>query len=144
MEERKIDYSTMPGSYEVCWHTACPLKDNCLRYLASSHLDDRMFVSSVNLNFVHPETGECENQRPGATVRVAWGLRHIYDNLPYRIKDAVYSQIHYAIGNTTYYHYYNERKPIPPRVQEYIGQVFRQHGVNEPVAFRRYEDRIDW
>ncbi|MBQ6747201.1 MAG: hypothetical protein IJR07_09195 [Bacteroidaceae bacterium] len=139
-----VDFSTMPATYIVCWNNNCPLKDNCLRYLGSTHVLKDRIVPSVNLNLVRPETGTCQMQRPVRKVRVAWGLKHIYDNLTARKKDAIYSQIHYGIGNTTYYHYYNERKPMSPEVQQYIRNVFAQHDIMEPVEFRRYEEVIDW
>jgi hypothetical protein len=141
---KEIDFTTLPATYVVCWKHDCPLRDNCLRHLAANHVLKNRLVQSVNLNLVHPETGTCDMQRPVRMIRVAWGLKHIYDNLPYKLKDAVYSQIHYGIGNTTYYHYYNERKPIPPCTQEYIRNVFAQHGIKEPVVFRHYEEVIDW
>lgn len=142
--ENTVDFSTMPASYVICWSNNCPMKDNCLRHHGASHALKKRIEPSVNLNLVHPESGQCNMQRPVRKVRVAWGLKHIYDNLPYKLKDAVYTHIHYGIGNTTYYHYYNERKPIMPNVQEFIRNVFKQHGITEPVEFRRYEEIIDW
>lgn len=143
--QREIDFSTMPSTYQVCWHSQCPLKENCLRHLAASHLPaDMPFVGSINLNHVNPFSGQCKMQRPVRYVRIAWGLKHIYDNLTYKQKDAIYGQIHRGLGNTTYYHYYNERKPIPPHVKAYIQDVFQRHGITEPVVFRRYEEILDW
>lgn len=142
--EQSIDFSTMPATYIVCWNSNCPLKDNCLRQLGASHIRKDRIVTSVNINLVKPETGTCNMQRPVRKVRMAWGLKHIYDNLTYKQKDSIYLQIHNGIGNTTYYHYYNERKPMKPEVQQYIRNVFAQHGITEPVEFRRYEEVIDW
>ena len=142
---QNIDFSAMPSSYVVCWHHDCPLKDNCLRHLGASHVPtDCRTVQSVNLNLVRPEKGQCALQRPVRFIRNAWGLRHIYDNVPHSKYDAIHSRIHLALKNSTYYDYYNERKPMSPEVQEYIQRVFRENGITEPVIFRRYEDAVDW
>lgn len=143
--KKEIDFSKMPSMYSVCWHQNCPLKDNCLRSLATGHLSsDQHYVQSINLNLTKPETGKCSFQRPVQFVRYAYGLKHIYDNVPHSKYDGIYSRIHYALKNSTYYDYYNERKPIPPHHQEYIQRVFRENGITEPVEFRRYEEAVEW
>ena len=142
--EQTIDFTTMPATYIVCWNSNCPLRDNCLRQLGASYIHKDRIVPSVNLNLVKPETGTCNMQRPVRKLRVAWGLSHIYDNLTYKQKDSIYYQIHNGIGNTNYYHYFNERKPMKPDVQQYIRNVFAQNGIAAPVEFRRYEEVIDW
>ena len=143
--ENEIDYSTMPHNYEVCWHRTCPMAETCLRQLAAEHLEDNVhFVKSVNLLAVHPETGTCRDFRPVRYVRHAYGLRHIYDQVPSAVKRKIYFDIWKQLGNTMYYHYYNERRPITPREQAIIEAAFRKHGFEGPVNYRRTVEVIDW
>ncbi len=143
--ENEIDYSTKPHNYEVCWHRTCPMAETCLRQLAAEHLEDNVrFVKSVNLLAVHPETGTCRDFRPVRYVRHAYGLRHIYDQVPSAVKRKIYFDIWKQFGNTMYYHYYNERRPITPREQAIIEAAFRKHGFEGPVNYRRTVEVIDW
>lgn len=143
--ETEIDYSTMPRNYEVCWHRTCPMAANCLRQLAAENMtDDVRYVKSVNLRATHPETGECRDYRPIRLVRHAYGLRHIYDLVPAGIKQNLYFDIWRQLGNTMYYHYYNERRPITPREQEIIEKTFRKYGIEGPIRFRRYVEVPEW
>ena len=143
--ENEIDYSTMPHNYEVCRHRTCPMAETCLRQLAAEHLEDNVrFVKSVNLLAVHPETGTCRDFRPVRYVRHAYGLRHIYDQVPSAVKRKIYFDIWKQFGNTMYYHYYNERRPITPREQAIIEAAFRKYGFECPVNYRRTVEVIDW
>lgn len=143
--EKEIDYSTMPRNYEVCWHRACPWAAECLRQLAAEHLPEGVrYVKSVNLRAVHPETGDCRDHRPVHFVCHAYGLRHIYDQVPSATKQNLYFDIWSELGNTQYYHYYNERKPITPREQAIIEAAFRKHGIEGPVNYRRWVEVPEW
>ena len=72
--DMNIDYTTMPRTYEVCWHRTCPLAATCLRQLAAEHLtEEKRYVTSVNLRATHPETGRCRDYRPAQFVRHAYG-----------------------------------------------------------------------
>lgn len=143
--ENTIDFSTMPRKYVVCWHSNCPLADNCLRHLATEYLDEKKkVVESVNLRTVSPETGTCTQQRPVQKVRYAYGMRRIYDNVLAKDKDRLYFKIWLALGNSMYYRYRNGERPITPRVQEVIASAFRKFGYTEPVAYDRYTEAIEW
>lgn len=135
----------MPRGYAVCWNRTCPMAAACLRQLAAEHLASNIrFVESVNLKATQAETGVCRELRPVQFVRHAYGLRHIYDQVPSAIKSRLYQDIVIQLGNTMYYHYYNERKPITPREQDIIEAAFRKYGFTEPVAYRRYVEVPDW
>lgn len=143
--EKEIDYTTMPRNYEVCWNRACPMAATCLRQMAAEHLsEEKRYVKSVNLRATHPETGECRDYRQARYVKHAYGLRHIYDQVPSATKDLLYHDIWGKLGNTMYYHYYNERKPITPREQAIIEGAFRKYGIEGPVAYRRFVEVPDW
>ena len=140
-----IDFSTMPHNYAVCWHRTCPLAATCLRQQAAEHLGkDVRHVMSVNLLAVQPETGTCRDFRPAQFVRHAYGLRHIYDQVPAAIKKNLYLDIWCQLGNTMYYHYYNERRPITPREQDIIEAAFRKYGIEGPINYRRFVEVPDW
>lgn len=143
--ENIIDFTEMPRNYTVCWHSGCPLADNCLRHLATEHLDPKKTeVPSVNLRAVQPETGSCPMQRPAQKVLFAYGMHKIYQNVRIKDKEMLYHTIWYALGNSMYYRYRNGKLPITPQVQEIIEVAFRKFGYTEPVEYDRVAETIDW
>ena len=79
---------------------------------------------------------------PGLVAR--WTQENIYDLVPAGIKQNLYFDIWRQLGNTMYYHYYNERRPITPREQEIIEKTFRKYGIEGPIRFRRYVEVPEW
>ena len=143
--EQKIDFTTMPHDYTVCWHASCPMAQDCLRHLATDHLPEGMrTVRSVNLRAVMPESGHCPEQRPVRLVRHAYGMGRIYRTVRVCDKEKIYREIWSALGNTMYYRYRNGKRPITPEVQEVVGTAFRRHGYTEPVAYDRIVETLAW
>ena len=141
----EIDTTNMPRSYTVCYHTACPKADRCLRQLAAPHTPkDQSVVTAVNQTSVLGKEEKCPHFRPYQVVRMAYGMRHIYDQLPAVIKPRVKASVEAAFGHTEYYRYYNQKKPLTPWHQQMVQERFARHGILEPVVFERYADEIDW
>ena len=143
--EQKIDFLTMPHDYVVCWHPDCPMADNCLRRLAAEHLPaERCTVPSVNLHSVAVQSHHCPMQRPAAMMRVAYGMRHIYDDVRSIDRQPLYTAIWSKLGNTMYYRYRNGKRPIMPEVQTQVEVIFHSFGYTDPVRFDRYEEVVAW
>ena len=141
----EIDTTHMPKGYTVCYHTACPNAGRCLRQLAALHTSgDHSVVTAVNLAHVMGKENQCPLFRPYQVVRMAYGMKHIYDQLPAIVKPKVKASVEAAFGHTEYYRYYNQKKPLTPWHQEVIQERFKRHGIQEPVVFERYIDEIDW
>lgn len=142
---RDIDFGTMPANYVVCWQKECPLAAGCLRRMGSIHIPaSQNYVTSINPLAATSYGRDCPHYRPARWITVAYGLRHIYDNVPYRVGRALYQTIHARLRNTMYYHYYHERRAMSPEVQDIIRAAFQRYGIEEPVQFSRYEEVIDW
>jgi len=143
--DKNIDYSEMPANYTVCWHSNCPMADDCLRHLATEHLDEgKSEVPSVNLRAVKPESGRCHMQRPTKKVKYAYGMHRIYRNVRVCDKERLYTDIWAKLGNTMYYRYRNGKRPITPEVQELVATAFRKYGYTEPVEFDRVAEATAW
>lgn len=143
--ENSIDFSEMPSNYTVCWHSNCPMADNCLRHLATEHLDERKTeVPSVNLRAVHPESGTCPMQRPTRKLMYAYGMHRIYQKVRICDKERLYTDIWATLGNTMYYRYRNGKRPITPEVQGVVASTFRKYGYSEPVEFDRVVEATAW
>lgn len=142
---QEIDFKTMPRDYAVCWHANCPMAENCLRHLANGHLPKgKLATKSVNLNNVNPMSGSCPMYRPAEMVRLAFGMRHIYDAVRVGDKEMLYHHIWVALGNSMYYRYRNGLCPITPKVQVLIETEFRKMGYTDPVRYDRYEEHVGW
>ena len=93
----------------------------------------------------YPKAGEeCLYFRSNQKVRVAWGFKHLYDDMPARIARAVHLNLESIFKHSPYYRYRNQKLGLSPKQQEYIRQVCRKHGWKEEVVFDRYTEEYDW
>lgn len=137
--------SCRPANYGVCLRNDCPLANNCLRQLhAQDPCADERFINVVNPSLVKNVTSKCDFYRPNTLVRVAYGIRHIFDTVPHSKYNSVFHSVIGLFGKSTYYRIYHKQRPIWPKEQEQIRRIFAFYGSNEPVEFEEYRDIIDW
>lgn len=143
--KRSIDYSKMPTSYAVCWNKECRLADTCLRFSAAINLSsERKESNSVNLNSVNWEDGKCGMFHTTQMVKVAYGIKNLYDEVPRKKAVLIHAMLEAEFGKNRYYDYYNSRKPIPPRHQDFIHEVFARICPNVEVCFDRFDEEVLW
>jgi len=137
--------SGRPNNYLVCFRNDCPLANNCLRQIyAQEPCEDERFIRVVNPHLAKNVTKECEFHRPNMKVRVAYGIRHIFDNVPHSKYQTIFSSVMGVFGKSTYYRVYHKERPIWPKEQQKIQNIFTNYGINEPVKFEEYQEVIDW
>lgn len=83
-------------------------------------------------------------QRPAAMMRVAYSMRHIYDQVRTADKQKLYTAIWSKLGNTMYYRYRNGKRPITPEIQAQVEEAFRRFGYTDPIRYDRYEEIVAW
>lgn len=87
---------------------------------------------------------ECPHFRTNKKIRVAWGFKNLYDDMPARIARAVHLNLEAIFSHSPYYRYRNQKLGLTPKQQECIRQVCRKHGWKEEVVFDRYTEEYDW
>lgn len=136
---------SVPYGFGRCYNTECPLAANCLRRMAALYdANDDPFVNALNPSRFPKEGENCLYFKKAEKVRVAWGVKKLFDKLPY--KDAVEIKRlligHY--GKTKYYRFYREEYYLDQKEQNYILRVFRNKGMVDTPSFTRYTEEYIW
>lgn len=141
MNKLPFDFASIPPTWALCFNERCPHMENCMRYFVGRHLPaDNMAEPSVYPNAL--QNGECRYFVEKRIIRAAWGFRKLFlnvrrvDDTPLRDKIK-----HYLGGHGTYYRYMNGEYTLSPEQQEWILNLFRQHGYTENLAFDNYADK---
>jgi hypothetical protein len=101
-------------------------------------------ISIVNPACVPEDTNTCPHFRPIRKIRVAWGIGHLLDRIPYGDAKVLKSQILTYFGKNNYYRFYRKERGIPPEEQEIIRQLFRKKGISEEITFDGYTEEYQW
>lgn len=90
------------------------------------------------------DTTNCPHFRKALKCRVAWGIRHLLDNVPHKCAAPMRNQLVGHFGKTTYYRFYRQEQGLFPKAQAYIRQVFKQYGIAEEPKFERYSEEYSY
>lgn len=131
--------------YMLCFNNQCNKREHCLRYnLTEVDTSDVPCISIFN-PVCYPKKGEdCSFFRTNKKIRMAWGFKNLYDDMPARIAHAIHLSLESFFGHTSYYRYHNQKLGLTPQQQERIRQICLRHGWKEEITFERYTEEYDW
>ena len=93
-----------PKDFARCLNATCPRSQNCLRRTAAlQDTDEHLFLKVVNPLRYPKEGEECELFRSTDKVRMAWGVTHLLDNVPYKEGSLLRNMIINHLGRSQYY-----------------------------------------
>lgn len=119
--------------------------ENCLRHSMTQYTTAQNIRLSVINPLCYPAAGkECPHFRSNKKIRVAWGFKKLYDDMPARISRAIHLNLEAIFNHSPYYRYRNQKLGLTPKQQECIRQVCRKHGWKEEIQFDRYTEEYDW
>lgn len=129
----------------LCQNSACAHAETCLRYRSFLDLDDEPLVVQV-LSPRHYPQGEstCDHYTSAEKIRVAWGIKHIFNGLPYESAQTIKQQMLSHFGRTKYYRFFREELPLLPDDQKATRAIFRQNGVESEPAYTQFSEAFDW
>ena len=143
--ENKFDYQSVPYGFAHCFHSQCIHKEECLHHLAAINCTSQYpTLSIINPNRIPRDTTDCPYFRKAQKYRVAWGIRHLLDNVPHKCAAPMRNQLVGHFGKTTYYRFYRQEQGLFPKAQAYIRQVFKQYGIAEEPKFERYSEEYSY
>lgn len=133
-----FDFSSVPSWYVLCHNNQCPLKNDCLRFLAGEHAPESMEIATC----VMPKTlkaGTCRWYDKKSVVVYAAGFNHLYDRVMKKDYTAMRKAItRYLHGAKQYYEYKRGDRPLSPEQQQWIKDYVKSQGYDWEVEFDSY------
>ena len=138
-------FSEKARTYTVCLSETCSHRDHCLRrQVADAAPTGQRLFSCVNPRFNGAGSDDCPLYRSAEKVRMARGMMHLFDELPYAAAKSIRKQL---IGHFSRKPFYDMRKGarlITPDVQQYIADVMQRHGISSAPRFDSFEEDYWW
>lgn len=132
-------------SYLVCQSATCPLREKCLRSIASGYVDEqRVSVTSINLNNPQVQTDSCPHFRDSQPVRLPIGFCGLFRNMPGRMEVAIKGSLIHTYSRKRFYEYRKGALPVTPDVEQTIRETFRRYGWHEEPQWDGYADEYLW
>lgn len=143
--EDEFNYEAVPYGYTHCFNAHCPKGKKCLYHLVALHSTNRYpTLSVINPNCIPEDAAACPFFHPIRKIRVAWGIRHLLDNVPHKDAETLKGFMLSHFGRGMYYRFYRKEKFVAPEHQEYIRRIFRQKGITEEPMFDSYTEEYEW
>lgn len=134
-----------PEQYMLCTNSACKKAGNCLRHLVFAGLsenDEKIYT--LNPKFFPKEDEKCRHFRPDEKIRIAWGTRKIFDDVPLKKAEIIKARLLQHFGKTLYYRFYRSERPVTTESQIYIEETFRANGISAEIKYESYTEDYDW
>ncbi len=133
----EFDYSQVPSWYAICTNETCPLRGDCLRFLAGSNVPEGIETALC----VMPKTakdGHCRLYDKKTVAVMAEGFTTLYDKV--MKKDFTHMRktiTQYLHGTKMYYEYKDGRRTLTPEQQSWIRNFVKSLGYEWEVKFDR-------
>lgn len=138
-----FEYGNLPSRISYCFTEPCPMKDECIHYLAGLYKSDE--VQQGHAIFPNAlKEGKCKFFAELRIVKMAWGFDKLFAEV--KVKDApvLRSEMRKYLGSKgQYYRYKLGQMKLLPEQQEHIKQIFAQFGYQD-VDFEYFSDEIDF
>lgn len=139
--EKDLDYQAVPYGYAHCFNEQCAQNKDCLHHLVATNCTSQYpTLHIINPNCIPADSLQCPYFQSTRKQHVAWGLKHLLDNVPYKDGNSIRSELIAHFGKTNYYRIYRQERALLPEEQKYIQQVFRKYAIKEEPEFERYSD----
>lgn len=143
--EIDFDYQMVPQGFAHCFNNDCSKAGTCLRHWVAQHCTpDKPLITILSPVAIPVDTTQCSYFRPIQKMRVAWGIKKLFDNVPYSLATDMRHQIVAYFGKTHYYRIYRKERFISPEDQRYISHIFVRNGIAEAPCFESYSEVYRW
>lgn len=140
----KLTLEQIPPTYSRCFLADCPLAETCLRHQAGLCLNADISQGFSVFPNARTETG-CKHFQPIRLIRAAWGFDAIFAEVKSKDETILRNQIKDYLGDhSAYYRYHNGKRKLTPQQQEWIINLFRKYGYQDPLEFDHYTEIYDF
>lgn len=134
-----------PYNFSRCFNAQCPKADQCLHHLAATkETKDDYSVLIINPLRIPEDLSLCPAFQSNEKVKVAWGLKHLFDNIVYKKVDTIRDRLICHFGKTKYYRIYRNEIGLLPIDQDFIRRVFKEKGVEKEPIYDEYTEEYLW
>ena len=138
--DQDFDFKQVPFHWELCYIAECERKAECLRYQACLQAPPAANRHPCILPTVMQQR-QCPYFHPMQKMRVAVGFRYIFNKVLAKDIAEIRSEIRNYLGNkSAFYDYRKGKRPLMPRQQQWICDLFRRYGYTHEVEFDAYKD----
>ncbi len=141
MEVKNIDFSTKPKGYKLCFSNKCMLAEKCLRRIATEQIDDSLDSLQVVNHFKY-EDKDCKYFVNNERVEIAYGMKGAFENILVSDVNKIRNELMEYFGQTGFYRRKNSIRPIIPKEQEVIANIFAKYGYS--VSFDKIVETTFW
>ena len=136
--EITINMQQVPKGYIYCFNEGCTKREECLRWIVGSQLDDEVKVAPTVLPSVL-KMRSCPYFSKAEPMRMAWGFNKLFEEVKSKHEAVLRDEMkEYLGGNGSYSRYKLGRKLRTPRQQSHILSMFHRKGYAEVLEFDHY------
>ena len=140
----KLTLEQIPLSYSRCFQNDCPQAEACLHFQAGKCLNPNAYEGIAIFPNARTTNG-CKCFHPIRPIKVAWGFTTLFADVKAKDEKHLRNLIKAYLGNhTAYYRYHQGQRKLTIVQQNWILDLFRKWGYNEPLAFDHYEESFDF
>ena len=148
MEDKKenmvFNYADAPKSWYNCFNSECKKANECMHFMTGKNIPEDVTLG----NAIYPnacKNGECRFFKQIRVIKGAYGFNTMLGELKRKEEVLLRDMITDYLGcNTTYYKYNKGEKLLTPEQQEWILNLFREHGYKGENEFEGYRYIYDF
>lgn len=127
----------IPTFYVFCANKSCPQAETCMRHRVLRQLPStRETLSILNPNYADTITdNSCDLYAKFEKKKMAYGFRHMFDNLPLTIAKDIHSDLEFQLGHATFYRCKKGTRPMSPDKQALVKRIFEKHGITDEPQY---------
>lgn len=134
-QNEHFDFKNVPDWYVMCFNNNCPMRENCLRFLAGSHVPEE--IEAVRcVTFSTLKDGQCRWLDAKKKAVNAIGFSRLFQNVLKKdftpMREAITKYLH---GPKAYYEYKRGERQLTPQQQQWIKNLVKSYGYDWEVPF---------
>lgn len=135
----------VPYGFARCYEERCPKKESCLRwFVAQNEGAEAISIPVVNPRLIPEDAAQCGHFQSVQKQQVAWGVKHLFDEVPAKLLLPLRKKVIAHIGRTRYYRIFRMEQGLTVVDQQFIANAFRQCGLSIEPVYDYFTEEYIW
>ena len=144
-QDPTFDYTKVPSDYIHCFNHQCPRAAQCLRHLTGLNVPANVpIVRCLNPAAWPGEGKQCAYYCTTQKVTLAWGIKHLAEDVPYQQAIAIRRAVRRLWPHTSYARMQHHERPILPERQEEIERIFAKYAPGKHATYDYLTEEYDF